>query len=59
MRKDEHEHKDVVHAQGVLDQVTSQKIEPMVWPFNTPDDDVKGERHQDPDDAASRRSSHA
>ena len=59
MREDEHEHKDVVHAQGVLDQVPSEKIEPMVWPFNTPDDDVKGERHQDPDDAASRRSSHA
>jgi len=59
MREDEHKHKDVVHAQGVLDQVTGEKIEPMVRPFNTPDDGVKGERHQNPDDAASRRSSHA
>ena len=42
MREDEHEHEDVVHAQGVLDQVTGKKIEPVMWAFNTPDDGVEG-----------------
>ena len=59
MREDEHEHKNVVHAQGVLDQVAGKKIEPVVWPFHTPDDSVKGQRDDHPQEAAARRCGHA
>src|SRR5262249_53769214 len=59
MREDEHEHKNVVHAQRVFDQVTSKKIEPVMRALNTPDDGVEAERHHDPDPASSRRSGHA
>ena len=54
MREDEHEHKNVVHAQGVLDQVAGKKIEPVVWPFHTPDDSVKSQRDDHPQEAAPR-----
>ena len=59
MREDEHEHKNVVHAQRVLDQVPGKKIEPVMWPFHTPDDDVKGQRDNHPQEAAPRRGTHA
>jgi hypothetical protein len=59
MREDEHEHKNVVHAQGVLDEISGKKIEPVMWPFHTPDDAVKTQRDDHPQDAAPRRCSHA
>ena len=59
MREDEHEHKNIVHAQGVLDQIAGKKIEPVMWPFHTPDDRVKGQRDDHPQDAAPRRCAHA
>src|SRR4030095_9844622 len=58
MREDEHEHKNVVHAQGVLDQVAGKKIEPVMWPFHTPDDSVKGQGDDHPQKAAPRRCGH-
>ena len=48
MREDEHEHKNVVHAQGILDQIAGKKIEPVMWPFHTPDDGVKCQRNDHP-----------
>ena len=59
MREDEHEHKNVVHAQRVLDQVAGKKIEPVMWPFHTPDDSVKRQRNDYPENAAPRRGGHA
>ena len=59
MCEDDHKNKNVVHAQRVLDQVTGKKIEPVVWPFDSPDQRVKGKRDNYPEDAASRRSAHA
>ena len=59
MREDEHEHKNVVHAQGVLDQVTGKKVEPVMRPFHTPDDSVKRQRNDHPKGAAPRRCVHA
>jgi len=59
MREDEHEHKNVVHAQGVLDQVAGKKIESMMRPFHTPDDSVKRQRNDHPKNAAPRRCAHA
>jgi len=59
MREDEHEHKNVVHAQGVLDEVAGKKIEPVMWSFDTPDHGVKSQREDHPQHAASGRSSHA
>jgi hypothetical protein len=59
MREDEHEHENVVHAQGVLDQIAGKKIEPVVWPFHTPDDSVEGQRDDHPQEAAPRRCAHA
>ena len=59
MGEDEHEHKNVVHAEGVLDQVPGKKIEPVVWPFHTPNDGVKGERDDNPHKAPARRCRHA
>ena len=59
MREDEHEDKNVVHAQGVLDQIAGKKIEPVMWPFYTPDDRVKGQGDDHPQKAAPRRCAHA
>jgi hypothetical protein len=59
MREDEHEHKNVVHAQGVLDEVSGEKIEPVVRPFHTPNDSIEGQREDHPHEAASRGCSHA
>src|SRR5215472_2184751 len=59
MREDEHEHKNVVHAQGVLDEIPGKKIEPVMWPLHTPDDSVKGQGDDHPEDAAARSCTHA
>ena len=59
MREDEHKHKNVVHAQGVLDQIAGKKIEPVMWPFHTPDDSVKRQRNDHPKNAAPRGCGHA
>src|SRR5262249_38745513 len=59
MCEDEHEHKNVVHAQGVLDQITGKKVESVMWAFDAPNNGVKRERDNDPKDAASRGSGHA
>ena len=59
MREDEHEDKNVVHAQGVLDQIAGKKIERVMWPFHTPDDSVKSQRDDHPQEAAPRRCAHA
>ena len=52
MRKDEYEHKNVVHAQRVFDQIAGKKIEPVVWPFETPDDTIKSQQDDHPQEAA-------
>jgi hypothetical protein len=59
MREDEHEHKNVVHTQGVLDQIAGKKIERVVWAFHTPDDSVKSQRDDHPQEASPPRSGHA
>ena len=59
MREDQHEHENVVHAQGVLDQVAGKKIDRMMRPFHTPDDNVKSQGDDHPKDAAARRGAHA
>ena len=59
MREDEHEHKNVVHAQGETHQVACKKIEPVMRPFHTPDDGVKRQRNDHPKNAAPRRCAHA
>src|SRR4029078_7203421 len=59
MREDEHEDKNVVHAQGVLDQIAGKKIEPVMRTFNTPHDGIKCQRDDHPKNAATRSSTHA
>src|SRR5262249_4578442 len=59
VREDKHEHKNVVHAEGVLDQVAGKKIDCVVWAFYTPDDAVKNQRDYHPNKAAARRCAHA
>src|SRR5262249_3615023 len=59
MREDDHEDKNVVHAQGVFDQIAGKKIEPVVWPFHAPNDNVKAQRDDHPQQAAARRCTHA
>src|SRR5215467_6891100 len=36
VRKYEHENKNVIHAQRILDQVAGEKIQPMMWSFDAP-----------------------
>ena len=43
----------------VLDQIAGKKIEPVMWPFHTPDDSVKRQRNDHPKNAAPRRCGHA
>ena len=59
MREDEHEHKNVVHAQRVFDEVAGKKIEPVMRPFHTPDNSVKRQRNDHPKNAAPRCCRHA
>src|SRR5262245_25798697 len=59
VREDEHEHENVVHAQGVLDEIAGKKIEPVMWPFYTPDDSIEGQRDHYPHEASPRRCAHA
>jgi hypothetical protein len=59
MREDQHEYKNVVHAQGVLDQVAGKKIEPVMRPFDTPNNGIKRQRNDHPKNAAPRRCGHA
>ncbi len=54
-----YEHKNVVHAQRVFDQIAGKKIEPVVWPFETPDDTIKSQRDDHPQEAAAARCGHA
>lgn len=59
MREDKHEHKNVIHAEGVLDHVAGKKIDRVVRSLNTPDDAVKSERDDHPNKAAARGRAHA
>ena len=59
MRENQHKNKNVIHAQRILDEVSSKKIEPVMWSFDSPDQGVKTKRHEHPEEAASRRSAHA
>src|SRR5215472_19048729 len=58
MCEDEHEHKDVVHAQGVLDQIARKKIKRVMWPFHPPDDNVKCQPDGHPHEAAAPGRAH-
>src|SRR5205823_11994457 len=59
VRKNEHENKNVIHAQRIFDEVAGEKIQPMMWSFDAPHQSVKSKRHKYPQHATPRRSSHA
>lgn len=59
VREDQDEHKNVVHAQRVLDEVTGKKIDAVMWSFDTPDNTIEGERNDHPDEAAAGCCRHA
>ena len=48
--EDQDENEDVVDAERVLDQVTSEEIERGVRPFQLPDEQIETERKQHPRD---------
>src|SRR5438046_5053343 len=59
VRKNEHENKNVIHAQRVFDEVAGEKIQPVMWSFDAPHQRVKSKRQDYPQHAASRRRTHA
>ena len=59
MSKDQHKDENIVHAQRILDEITGQKIEPVLWPFDAPDQAIERQRYDYPDDGPLERSAHA
>lgn len=59
MLEDQHKDENVVHAQRILDEITGQKIEPVMWPLDVPNQGIEGQRHEYPDDGPLERSAHA
>jgi len=59
MLEDQHKDENVVHAQRILDEVTGEKIEPVMWPFDVPDQGIERQRHEHPDDGPLESSAHA
>ena len=57
--KDEDEDEDVIDAERVFDDVAGQKIEAVVVAFRFPDQIVKSERENNPDQAAKDSRAHA
>ena len=43
MRENQHKQKNVIHAQRILDEIASQKIEGVMWSFDAPDKGVKSQ----------------
>jgi len=59
MLEDQHKDENVVHAQRILDEITGEKIEPVMWPLDVPDQCIERQRQEHPDDGPLERSAHA
>jgi hypothetical protein len=59
MGENQHEHKNVIGAELILDEVTGKKIEPVLWSFEMPDQGVKTKGYEHPQNAPPRGSAHA
>ena len=59
MREDQYKHKNVVHAQGIFDEIAGQKIEAVMGSLDTPDQRIKSQRHEHPDHGPLKRGTHA
>src|SRR5207244_8709864 len=46
--KNEHEHKNIIHAQRIFDEVAGEKIQRMMWSFDAPHQGVKSKRQDYP-----------
>src|SRR5947208_498537 len=57
--KDEDEDEDVIDAERVFDDVAGKEIEARIIAFGVPDEEVKGERESDPNQAAKDGRAHA
>ena len=53
------ENEDVIHAQRILDDVTGEEFERAGRPFQVPDDYIKSEGKEDPQNAAAGGRAHA
>ena len=49
--KNENEDEDVVDAERIFDDVAGEEIERCLRPFQVPDEEIKAERKEDPDEA--------
>jgi hypothetical protein len=58
MRKNQDKHKNVIHAQRILDQVAGKKIESVMRTFKAPHERVKAKRYQHPQAAPLGGSAH-
>ena len=59
MRENQHKHKNIIHAQRILDEIPCKKIEGVMWSFDAPDKGVKSKRYDDPDRRPTKRSAYA
>src|SRR5260370_18811422 len=57
--KNQYENKDVIDAQRIFDEVSTKKIESMLWSFETPHQRVEAKRYQHPQNAPLSGSVHA
>ena len=56
--KNKNENKNVIDAEGVLNEIASEKIQGAIWPLHFRNDQAEAERQQDPKHAASRCCAH-
>src|SRR5512135_2694853 len=49
--KKQHEDKEIVHAEGLLDQIARQKLQSWLWPSPEVQTSIKQERKHNPDRA--------
>ena len=59
MREYQNKNKNVIHAQRILDEITREKIQPVLWSPDAPDQYIKCKRHQQPDHGALNCGAHA
>src|SRR5438067_7565056 len=59
MRENQHKHKNIVHAQRILDEIGGEKIEAVMWSLDTPDQGIKCQRHEQPDHGPLKPGTHA
>jgi hypothetical protein len=51
IRKEQNKNKDVVHTEGILDEVAGEELQPFGWTEFVVNERAKRERKNDPDDA--------